>query len=152
MLLEQEIYLDRYGLETRVAVLVRRAAAVYDSIVRTFDHFHDLGVEEFGAAYGAYARAVAGRPLVQFEAFCAEPRREMERLCGMLGASYAESFLRDFSSFDRCTGDNQLATPSRAGRSDHIVSLPDDPSAASWKAAAADAQCRAADEIFGYAS
>ena len=151
MLLEQQIYLDRYGLESRSAVLVRRAPAVYDSIVRTFDHFQDLGVEEFGAAYGAYARAVAGQPIFQFEVFCAEPRREMERLCLMLGAAYAESFISDFSSFDRCTGDNRLAMPSRAGRSDRIVVLPDNRDSFPWKAAAADAQCRAADELFGYA-
>jgi hypothetical protein len=151
MLLEQDIYLGRYGLERSTAVLVRRAAAVYESIVRTFDHFHDLGVAEFGAAYATYARAVAGQPVVQFETFCAHPQREMERICGILGAAYAENFVSDFSTFDRCTGDNQLATPSRAGGSESIVPLPDNDDSPAWKAAAADANCRIADELFGYA-
>jgi hypothetical protein len=150
-LLEQEIYLQRHGLSPRVAVIVRRSAAVYDSITRTFDHFHDLRVEEFGTAYGAYARAVQGLPFFQFERFCAEPRAEFRRLCECLGARYADSFLSDFSSFDRCTGDNLLPAPSRAGRSDRIVALSDNRDSPAWAAAAADAQCRAADEIFGYA-
>jgi hypothetical protein len=151
LLLEQQIYLARYGLAPRVAVLVRRAAAVYESIVRTFDHFRDLPVEHFGAAYGAYARAVAGQPLFQFERFCAEPKGELGRLCETLGAVYDDNFLDDFRSFDRCTGDNQLSTPSRAGRSDRIVCLPENHGSPAWQAAAADAGCRAADEILGYA-
>ena len=151
LVLEQEIYLARYGLVPRVAVLVRRAAAVYESIVRTFDHFRDLRVDDFGAAYGAYARAVAGYPIFQFERFCADPRGELRRLCDVLGAAYAESFLADFRSFDRCTGDNQLASPSRAGQSERIVSLPENRGTAAWRAAAADPDCRRADELFGYA-
>jgi hypothetical protein len=150
MLLEQRIYLDRYGLERSTVVLVRRAAAVYESVVRTFDHLHDLGAAEFGVAYAAYARAVADQPVVQFETFCNHPEREMERICRLLGAAYAQNFVSDFSTFDRCTGDNQLATPSRAGGSKEILPLSDNDDAPAWKAAAADANCRIADELFGY--
>jgi hypothetical protein len=150
-LLEQEIYLAHHGLAAREAVIARRAAAVYESITRTFDHFRELRVQDFGTAYAAYAQAVAGRPVFQFERFCADPPRELRRLCEVIGAAYADSFLSDFSTFDRCTGDNQLASRSRARRADRIVALPDNRDSPAWRAAAADPQCRVADKIFGYA-
>jgi hypothetical protein len=150
-LLEQDLYLARCGLEFHSAVVVRRAPAVYESIVRTFDHLAHLEVTEFGASYLAYAQAVAGRPVVQFEEFCRQPQRELERLCGWLGIAYSSTFLEGFSTFDRCTGDNRLATASRAGRSRQIEVLPESGNDPAWTRASRDPACRAADEIFGYA-
>jgi hypothetical protein len=149
-LLEQDLYLARSGLEHRSAVVVRRAPAVYESIVRTFDHLRDLTVADFGAAYLAYAQAVAGRPVVQFEELCREPQRELEKMCGGLGVAYSSSFLEGFSTFDRCTGDNRLAVPSRAGRSQRIEVVPERRDDPAWMRASRDPACRAADAIFGY--
>ena len=105
---------------------------------------------EFGASYLAYAQAVAGRPVVQFEEFCRQPERELERLCGWLGIAYSSAFLEGFRTFDRCTGDNRLATASRAGRSRQIEVLPESRNDPAWTLASRDPACRAADEIFGY--
>jgi hypothetical protein len=149
-LLEQDLYLRRYGLEHRSAVIVRRAPAVYESIVRTFDHLSDLDVREFGASYLSYAQALAGRPVVQFEEFCRQPQRELEKLCDWLGVAYSPSFLEDFRTFDRCTGDNRLPAASRAGSSEHIEVLPESRDTPAWAVASRDPACRAADAIFGY--
>jgi len=151
LLLEQELYLARQGLAHRSAVITRRAPAVYESVVRTFDHLRDLTADKFGERYLAYARAVAGRPLIRFEEFCREPKREMQKLCGWLGVAYADSFLEGFRAFDRCTGDNRVAAASRGGRSERIEVLPENRHTPAWAAASQDAACRAADEIFGYA-
>jgi hypothetical protein len=149
-LLEQDLYLTRSGLEYRSAVVARRAPAVYESIVRTFAHLSHLEVAEFGSAYLTYARAVAGRPVLQFEEFCREPEPRLETLCGWLGIAYSSSFLEGFRTFDRCTGDNRLADASRGGRSHQIEVLPEFQDSLAWAMASRDPSCRAADEIFGY--
>ena len=148
-LLEQDLYLERAGLEHRSAVLVRRAPAVYESIVRTFDQLRDLPVAQFGASYLAYAQAVAGRPVLRFEEFCREPQREIEKLCGWLGVAYSDAFLEGFRTFDRCTGDIGLAA-SRAGRSPQIEILPEARESPAWTRASGNPACRAADELLGY--
>lgn len=151
LLLEQDLYLAHHGLVYPSAVVARRAPAIYESVIRTFGHLRDLAVPAFGACYLAYAQAVAGRPVVRFEEFCREPKGELRKLCEWLGVAYSDSALEDFRDFDRCTGDNRLAVPSRAGRSERIEVLPEDRGSPAWVAASRDPSCRAADEIFGYA-
>jgi hypothetical protein len=148
-LLEQDLYLGRYGLEHRSAVVVRRAPAVYESIVRTFDHLRQLPVAQFGASYLAYAQAVAGHPVVRFEELCREPQRELEKLCGWLGVAYSDAFLEGFRTFDRCTGDTGVVA-SRAGRSPQIEVLPEARESPAWVMASGNPSCRTADEMLGY--
>jgi hypothetical protein len=150
-LLEQDLYLAHAGLEYRSAVVARRAAAVYESIVRTFAHLRHLSAAEFGAFYLAYATAVAGRPVVRLDELCQEPEREMEKLCGWLGVSYSRSFLGDFSRFERCTGDNLIAPLAAPGRSGRIEVVPDRRDEPAWISASRDPGCREADILFGYA-
>lgn len=151
LLLEQQLYLTRHGLAPPSAVVARRGAAVYESVVRTFDHLRDLTAEAFGAAYLAYARVMDGRPVIRFEEFCREPQRELARLCGWLGIAYSDGFLEGFPAFDRCTGDNRVSVSSRAGSSERIEVLPENRGSPAWVAAARDAACREADQVFGYA-
>ena len=151
MVLEQPLYLERYGLPARAAVIVRRAAAVYDSITRTFAHLRDMTAAEFGRCYLAYARTVSGLPRFRFERFCESPQAELSRLCQSLGVAYDDGFVTGFARFDRCTGDNSLAVASRAGRSDRIMALSDDTTSAAWSAARADPNCEEADRLLGYA-
>jgi hypothetical protein len=148
-LLEQDLYLRAHGLACPSAVVARRAAAVYASIVRTFGHLRRTP-SEFGASYLAYARAVAGRPIVRFEDLCRAPCRELARLCAALGVAYSDAFVQDFAAFDRCTGDNLLPVPSRAGRSTRVEVVAEPEGDPAWIAAQADPSCREADAMFGY--
>jgi hypothetical protein len=151
MVLEQPLYLERHGVRARGAVIVRRAAAVYGSLTRTFEHLRDMPAADFGRCYLAYARAVSGLPRISFERFCASPPAELQRLCQSLGVAYDDAFVTRFASFDRCTGDTSLPVASRAGRSDRIMALPDDMTSAAWSAARADPNCEEADRLLGYA-
>ncbi len=150
--LEQELYLDRNGLRRRSAVVVRRAAAVYESVTRSFRHLKDVTIEQFATAYLAYAKEVSRFPIFQFEKFCADPVPELRNLCEALDCRFSESFLASFSRFDRCTGDNTLAAASRAASSDRIVPVPERKDSEAWVLAESNTACREADRLFGYES
>ncbi|MEW5975383.1 MAG: sulfotransferase family protein [Acidobacteriota bacterium] len=151
-ILEQEVYLARHRIPMRRVVVTRRAAAVYESMTRSFDHLRSLDVEVFGAAYLAYAKSVAGFPIFHFEEFCANPFEVFRRLGSELGSYFAETFASDFKDFDRCTGDNRLLSPSRAGKSEVIVRLSENEDSPQWRAAQGEPNCREADSILGYAN
>ena len=85
--LEQDFYLERYGL-TIPAVVSRRAAGVSESLTRSFAHLKELSVDDFGSAYLAYAQAVSSFPVVHFEEFCEAPVPTFRRLCETLNCSF----------------------------------------------------------------
>lgn len=148
--LEQDLYLQRYGLRYHSAVVSRRAASVYESLTRSFAHLKKLSVDDFGSAYLAYAQAVALFPVIHFEEFCEAPEQEFRRLCAALHCSFSQEFVTGFSRFINCTGDNNLAVTSRGGNSEQILPLADNRETDAWKIAAKDEQCREADRLFGY--
>jgi len=149
-ILEQDFYLERYGLRRHSAVVSRRSATVYESLRRSFAHLRDLSVDDFGSAYLTYAHAVASFPVIHFEEFCEAPVREFGRLCDALHCSFSDDFVTAFSSFVNCTGDNRLVAISRGGNSERILPLADNRETPAWKVAATDERCREADRIFGY--
>jgi hypothetical protein len=148
--LEQDFYLDRYGLQRPSAVISRRSASVYESLKRSFAHLKELSVDDFGSAYLAYAQAVASFPIIHFEEFCEAPVRELRRLCGALHCNFSENFVTLFRAFTNCTGDNNLAVLSRGGNSELIVPLADNWDTPAWQIAANDDRCREADRLLGY--
>lgn len=148
--LEQDFYLEHYGLLRHSAVISRRSAAVYESLTRSFAHLKDLSIDEFGSAYLAYARAVASFPVIHFEEFCETPVSEIRKLCAALHCVSSEDFVSGFSHFVNCTGDNNLAAISRGGNSERILPLPDSPEAPAWNVAEKDERCQEADRLLGY--
>lgn len=148
--LEQDFYLERYGLLRHSAVISRRSAAVYESLTRSFAHLKDLSVEDFGSAYLGYAQAVASFPVIHFEDFCETPAPEFRRLCEALRCRFADDFVTAFSSFVNCTGDNSLVSTSRGGASHRILPLADNQDSPAWTAAFEDERCREADRLLGY--
>jgi hypothetical protein len=150
-LLEQEIYLSRYGIDQQAIVLTRRAADVYESLNRSFDQFKQLSIEEFGTAYLAYAKAVCHYPIVHYESVCQQPDTEVLNICKLLGVNYDPLFLSNFSQFTRCTGDTMLQQPSRGMQLNVIKPLKSHQDSAFYLAASRDRNCQQADELFNYA-
>ncbi len=148
--LEQDFYLERYGLRRNSAVVSRRAAGVYESLTRSFAHLKELSVDDFASAYLAYAQAVSSFPVIHFEEFCEVPVPTFRRLCETLRCSFSEEFVTAFSRFVNCTGDNNVAVKSRRGSAEQILPLEDDRESPAWQAAAKDDRCREADRLLGY--
>lgn len=150
MVLEQELYLSRYGVNTRPTVFVRHAASVYESIIRTFAHLRNLTVQEFGVSYLAYAKAVANYPIYKLEHFCYNPLENLHKLCNYLQVNYDNSFLTKFSQFSSCTGDNTLSESSPSSKLEKIVPLKEHQESPSWLAASSDSNCQEVNWLFGY--
>ena len=142
--LEQPIYLQRGGLESRPLVITRRASAVLRSVRRNFPEMGDGA--GFAGAYLRYAQAVAEYPRVHLEALRSDPRQGVARIIDILGLEpiEADALLREFHRFDKCTGNNTLAEPSESARATEI--LPPDADAAP----AEDPPLAQADALFGY--
>lgn len=150
MVLEQELYLFRYGLDSQPVVIVRHAASVYESTTRTFAHLSNLTVEEFGVSYLTYAKAVAKYPVYKLEHFCSQPLENFRSLCNYLQVNYDDSFLSKFSKFSFCSGDNTLSNPSFSSKLEKIVPMKENRESPSWLAASANANCQEANRLFGY--
>jgi len=148
--LEQELYLSRYGLDYRAIVLTRRAADVYESITRTFQHLRNLSIQEFGNCYLAYAKAVSKYPVFHYESFCKEPEKELKRMCDVLGVNYSDTFITEFSKFTQCTGDNTLLQPSRGSKLEKITVLESRKESEPYITASLDKNCLQADKLLGY--
>ena len=148
--LEQDFYLERYGLQRNSAVVSRRAAGVYESLRRSFEHLRELSVDDFGSAYLAYAQAVSSFPVIHFEEFCDAPVPVFRRLCNTLHCNFSDEFVTAFSRFVNCTGDNNLVVTSRHGRAEEILPLEENRQTSAWQAAAKDDRCREADRLLGY--
>lgn len=148
--LEQNIYLRRYGFTPRSVVVTRRAADVYESLTRSFEQFRSLPVEEFGAAYLAYAKQVCHYPIVHYEQICIDPEAKIREICNLLAVNYDPAFLTNFNSFDRCTGDNLLQHPSRGAQLDTIKPIKSNRESAFYIAASLNQACREVDNLFRY--
>jgi hypothetical protein len=146
--LEQLIYLEAAGLAAKPVVVARRAREVHRSIRRSFRHMADLPLEDFADAYSAYARDVAGFPIVHLEQLRARPAESAARLLTILDLppTDVERLLARFPSFDRCTGNNTLAVESASAGADRV--LPPEPDA-DW-GAASDPRLAEADALLGY--
>jgi glycosyltransferase involved in cell wall biosynthesis len=149
-ILEQQLYLSRHNFDCRPIVLTRRAADVYESITRTFQHLRNLSIKEFGSCYLAYAKAVAKYPVFHYESFCREPEKELRRICDVLGVKYSDTFVTEFSKFTKCTGDNTLLQPSRGNYLERITVLESRQESESYIIASLDKNCLEADQLLGY--
>lgn len=147
---EQEVYLQHYRFEHTAIVLTRRAADVYESLLRTFEHLHVLSVEDFGRLYRAYAEAVSKHPIFHYEQLCFEPINSVKEICQILEINYDPSFITSFSSFNNCTGDNTLSKPSRGTKLEKITSLNSNQNSPLYIEASLNQDCRKADELFNY--
>lgn len=143
--------LTAVGVDARPAVVVRRAAGAYASIVSSFPHLADLTVDRFAVAYHGYATAVAGLPFVRYEDLVAAPAAALASLCDALECPFDAEAIERFASFDRCTGDLALANPSRGSTLDRIEVLDDRADDPAFGPASAHPLCRLADDAFGYA-
>jgi hypothetical protein len=150
--LEQELYLWEYGLNGCPIVFTRRSADVYESLTRSFDQLQDLSVKDFGVCYLNYAQSVSAYPVFHYENFCHEPKKELKRICEVLGVNYNDSFITEFSTFDKCTGDNTLLKPSRGSKLDFIKPLKSNCESKAYIVASLDENCQQADKLFGYAN
>ena len=105
--LEQEIYLSSAGFEITPLVLTRRGEDVFESMVRAFPALSELEVNDFGAAYLAYAKAVANFPRVALETLRETPSETLRNIMNNLGFGdeHVEQQISDFSEFVSCTGD-----------------------------------------------
>ena len=142
--LEQEWYLGEMPLELRRVVFCRRAQAVYDSCRRSFPQYRNLTPEEFGTAYLAYAKAVSSYPIVHLEEFTRQPEKEFKRVCGLLGAAYADDFPGRFFSYQNCTGNTTLSAESTSAQLHRIVEV------AAPRGPADSALFLTADKLLGY--
>ncbi|MEP0752685.1 hypothetical protein NDA03_10725 [Trichocoleus sp. Lan] len=150
MVLEQELYLERYRFNIYPIVLARRSADVYESLTRTFKNFHNLSIKEFGNCYLAYVQKVLTYPLFHYENFCLEPQKELKRMCDVLGVNYSNAFVTEFSKFTYCTGDNTLFKQSRGAQLSKITVMESNQESESYIAASLDENCQQADRLLGY--
>lgn len=151
LVLEQNFYLSHYGLEASPIVITRRAADIYESLVRTFEYLKDLSVEEFSVRYLEYAKLVSGYPIFHYEQLCQEPEAIVSKICSVLDINYDTSFIHNFSQFTHCTGDNSQPRPSRGSQLSMITSLKSNSDASSYVAASQNENCQKADELLNYA-
>lgn len=138
------------GAVTARAVVARRAAAVYTSIVESIPHLAALPLDEFAVAYLDYALAVAGVPFIRYEELVADPGPTLQRLCELLGCPFDPVALDTFSNFGDCTGDVNPVMKSRGASLGAITALPERDDDPRYRAASAHPLCRAADDVFGY--
>jgi hypothetical protein len=116
--LEQQLYLAAAGLELLPLVVTRRAGAVYASIVRSFVHLRELAIEDFAAAYLAYARAVRAYPRVHLEQLRAAPEAALEALMQAFDLDFRDTrpLLHLFGGYRNCTGNTMLENESSGAR------------------------------------
>jgi hypothetical protein len=138
------------GMDLRQAVVVRRSASVYASIVGAFPHLADLTVDDFAVAYHSYASAVAPLPRIHLEDLVADPAGVLSRLCSLLDCPYAEAALTTFASFTACTGDLDVVAESRGTDLDRVTVRPDHAGDPAFGAADRHPLCQAADRMLGY--
>lgn len=150
MILEQDLYLSNDGLQTTCVVVARQSACVYESIVRSFPDQNDLSVEDFAESYLAFAEAVCHHPVIHFEKFCAEPEVQFQKLCDYLNVKFKWSFLTQFHSFNQCTGDNMLSSPSKLRTTTEIIVPIERRDSKTWQVASSNQNCRKADQLLGY--
>ncbi|MBE9070370.1 sulfotransferase family protein [Leptolyngbya cf. ectocarpi LEGE 11479] len=110
---EQELYLNKYGLQSSGIVFSRRAETVLSSIKRTFTHFSGLSTDDFASAYLSYAEAVSDLPIFHYEDFCENPSSVLQKICSTLNIFYDSSFIEKFYTFHQCTGDNNPGQESK---------------------------------------
>jgi hypothetical protein len=148
--LEQEMYLERAGLEPVPLVVSRRSMAVYRSITHRFAHLGKLDMEAFAVSYLEYARRVAGFARVQLEALRSRPAAALGEILASLGLDDhdRESLLASFHEFRRCTGNTTLQAA--GGSADAKRVLPPDESADVRDAQLPPAMAEA-DRLMGYA-
>ena len=150
MILEQDLYLSDHGLQTNCVVVARQSACVYESIVRIFPDQIHLNLEDFAVSYLAYAEAVCNYPVIHLEKFCAEPEVQFQKLCDYLSVKFERSFLTQFHSFNQCTGDNLLSSPSKLRTATEILVPTEKRDSKTWQAASTNENCRKADQLLGY--
>lgn len=144
--LEQPLYLERFGIRLRPIVFARRAASVHTSLA-----VPGIDLASFARAYLTYARSVCDLPIFHYEAFCANPEELFPSICQALGMAYDPSFLYDFARFDNCTGDMaNRANPTAAVNRKHIAPICPPRSHPKYMAASQDPLCQEADRLLGY--
>lgn len=147
-ILEQQVYLRHAGLQPLPIVIARRSAAVYRSIVTNFVQFKDLELEAFSHAYLRYAQAVCDFPVFHLEEISRQPKREIPRIFAALELpeTDVDLILSQFSSFEKCTGDNTLANKPSSG--EHAQDITAHPSEADE--ASPNHILQQADRLLGY--
>lgn len=147
--LEQDFYLQTHGFDCLSVVISRRAADVYESMMRTFQHL-TISADEFGIAYYQYAQLVSNYPVFHYEQLCQNPVKIIKEICDALEINYDPSFLNNFHHFTACTGDNKLSKPSRGIQLQVITSLPTIKESENYIAASLDPYCQKADKLLNY--
>lgn len=109
--LEQALYLQHAGYTLREVVLVRRSAAVYDSLRTHVPELATLSPEAFAAAYRAFLAAVAGRPTYRLEDLATHQARTLAALCADLDLAFAPDFADHFHAMRHVTGNTTLPAP-----------------------------------------
>lgn len=150
--LEQKTYLQHYEFHGSAVVVSRRAADVYESITRSFQHLQNLNIEDFGESYLKYAAAVSNYPIIHYERICTNPKETISKICNLLGINYDESFIFNFSRFENCTGDTNRPQPSRGIQLESIRPLRSYTDSPNYIAASKNENCQKADELLGYAN
>ncbi len=149
-ILEQPIYLADAGFSIQPLVITRKAKNVYRSIRHNFVHMENLSVKDFGSAYLAYAHAVSEFPKVSLEALQTSPREALIQVMQELGLSIGQvdRQLETFSDFNKCTGDNTLAVPSKTAQARNI--LPTENTSEDDKLFSRNSSIAKANQLLGY--
>ena len=79
----------------------------------------------FSDGYLIFVKNLVGLniPIFKYENFCAEPEKELIKICKTIGISYDPSALIDPNGHNNVTGDNQLKSTSRGRKMNMIKTL-----------------------------
>jgi hypothetical protein len=121
--LEQKLYLEHAGFESMPLVIVRRSAAVYESIKQNFLHLRNLKIEVFAESYLEYARAVTAFPRIHMETLRAQPDITLKKILQWLDLNPDDSraLIKNFHDFKNCTGNTTLQATSESANARQIL-------------------------------
>ncbi len=109
--------LCKVDLKVNSFVLVRDAFDVWLSM-------HCPEINSFFQSYRSYLDTVLAKkwPIVHYEKFCLNPRRELSQLCKIMSIPFSESW-QEWQSFEHVNGDIQIIGGSRGMRQKELRPL-----------------------------
>lgn len=124
--LEQNIYLKHAGFEILPLVITRRSSAIFKSIKENFPHLKSLQKCVFAKSYLQFAQVVSNFTIVHLEDLCARPEATLLKILKLfeLDAVKLNEILETFHKYEKCTGNNSLAVPSRSSMA-RAIFIPD---------------------------
>lgn len=114
--LEQRIYLSHAGFKLREVRMLRRSAAVYQSLVQNIEGCARLSVDEFAKIYTQFLQHTAHAQTLHFEAFTRSPKQQLAHLCKLLDVDEPERFEDRFYLETRVTGNTTIGTNPKSAK------------------------------------